>query len=415
MAIKHCSQTFSLVHATHPCTELVLDENKIRGYLEKAGWTEIFDVAAADLVVIATCAFNQDYEEDAVRAIEHTSKTAKTGARIIVAGCFSKINRERFASVCSFETLPPREMDKLEKLVPSSVALGSIKAHTVDIGQYETNRIFMTGINLKKIFRYLPFIKSPAWLDTVPMTDWYFVRGAVGCLAQCSYCAIRYARGSVQSTPIDQIVSQIEEALAKGYREISIAGDDMGCYGIDIGTDLPTLLSEIHKLKGNFDLNLRFIEPRYLIEYFDRLVPIFSSGRISTFCSPIQSGSPRILRAMNKDYDIDEAVKAINGLLRLTKLRSISSNIMIGFPGEELDDWVKSYRLLKDCDINMYQVLKYQDRPGTPSQTMENKVPEEIKELRRKRFVTKMQVLKFVGLPEPVAERWTRLRHGPLV
>lgn len=415
MATSPQHQTFFLVHATHPCTELVLDENKIRGYLEKAGWTEVNELAAADLVVVATCAFNQDYEEDAVRAIEGTAKRIRAGARVIVAGCFPRINRERFARICTFEALPPLEMDRLEQLIPSAVPLEKIEAHTVEIGQYETNKVFMTGITLKKIFRALPLVKPPAWLDTVPMTDWYFVRGAVGCLGTCSYCAIRYARGTVRSAPIDQIVTQIREAAAQGYREISIAGDDMGCYGIDLGTDLPTLLAEILRLPGDFNLNLRFIEPRYLIQYFDRLLPLFSTGRVTTFCAPIQSGSQKILRAMNKDYQIDDAVQAINGLLRGTKLRSISSNIMIGFPGEDLDDWRKSYRLLETCDINLYQVLKYQDRPGTPSQAMPGKVPEEVKERRRKRFVTKMQVLKFLGLPARLAERWTRFRHGPLV
>jgi tRNA A37 methylthiotransferase MiaB len=189
----------------------------------------------------------------------------------------------------------------------------------------------------------------------------------------------------------------------------------MGCYGVDIGTDLPTLLTEIFRLSGDFTLNLRFIEPRYLIQYFDRLLPLFSTGRVSTFCAPIQSGSQRILRAMNKDFSIDDAVAAINGLLRHTRLHSISSNLMVGFPGEDLDDWRKSYRLLDTCDINMYQVLAYQDRPNTPSLALPGKVPDDIKERRRKRFVTKMQMHKFMGFSPAVAERWTRLRHGPMV
>jgi tRNA A37 methylthiotransferase MiaB len=407
--------TFAMVHATHPCTELVLDENQIRGYLGKAGWSEIPDVGRADLLVIATCAFNQDYEEDSVHAIEMIRKKAKPGAKIFVTGCFPKINKDRFNRLGDLEALSPQEMDRIECLVPSPVPFRDIEAHTIDLGQYETNRTFMLGITIKKLFRTLGLWNPPAWLDTVPMTDWYFVRGAVGCTGKCSYCAIRYARGSVKSTPLEQVVNQIREAVAQGFKEISLAGDDMGCYGLDLGTNLPTLLAEIVRLPGDFSLNLRFIEPLYLIKYFDRLLPIFSTGRITTFCAPIQSGSQRILRAMNKDYDIDSAVQAINGLLRGTKLRSISSNMMVGFPGETLDDWMKSYRLLETCDINMYQVLKYQDRPGTPSKDLPDKVAEEIKDKRRRHFVTKMQTRKFLGISERVAEKWTRLRHGPQV
>ena len=184
---------YAFVHSTHPCTELVLDMKKIEGYLDKAGYSKIEEVGRADLVVISTCAFDQHYEDDGVDLIEGVKKDMKEGAKVVVAGCLSKINPQRFEEVCDFTPLAPREMEKLEEIVPSDTPLDSISAHLVSIKEYEQNSLFMTGIRLKKLFRALPFIEPPSWLDTVPMTDWFFVRAATGCAGTCSYCAIKRA------------------------------------------------------------------------------------------------------------------------------------------------------------------------------------------------------------------------------
>ena len=368
------SKSFAFVNSTHPCTELVLDMKKIEGYLDKAGYSRIDEVSQADLVVISTCAFDQHYEDDGVSLIESVKKDMKEGAKVVVAGCLSKINPDRFQEVCDFIPLAPREMEKLEEIVPSDISLDSISANIVSIKEYESNSLFMTGIRLKKLFRTLPFVEPPAWLDTVPMTDWFFVRAATGCAGVCSYCAIKRARGHVTSEPIELVVKQISEAVKDGYKEISLAGDDLGCYGSDMGSDLPTLLTEILKLPGDFLINVRFIEPTWLIRFLDKLMPIFETGRITSFCAPIQTGSQRLLDAMKRDYTVEDAVEAINTVVQKSKVRSISSNCMVGFPGETAEDFQLSYDLLQSCDINMYQVLKYAGRPDTPSEKLDNKV-----------------------------------------
>ena len=177
-------KTFTVIHSTHPCTELVLDVHKIRGYLGKAGYDEIEEPTTADLIVISTCAFNQHYEDDAIAAIKETKKLAKDGAQVIVAGCLSKINPERFQETCDFIPLAPREMKNIEGLIPSETPLSAIESNTVSIKEYEGNHLFMVGITLKRFFRKIPFIKVPSWLDTVPMPDWYFVSRSYGMCRQ---------------------------------------------------------------------------------------------------------------------------------------------------------------------------------------------------------------------------------------
>jgi len=246
------------------------------------------------------------------------------------------------------------------------------------------------------------------------MTNWYYIRGGSGCMGSCSYCVIKRARGSLRSVPPERIIKQTEEAVRTGSQEICLTGTDMGCYGQDIGTNLPELLGELVKIKGDFCLNINYIEPYWLLNSFSEFNDLFKTGRIKTFNAPLQSGSQRMLDLMHRKYNISDAVKAINSLLDNTKLRSISSIVMVGFPGETKDDFKQSYDLLKDCKISMYQVLKYEGRPGTESELLPEKVNEEVKENRQLYFATKMKLSKFLGISDRVSEHIVHYKLGDI-
>ncbi len=410
---------FHILNSAHPCTELVLDITLIKRYLLAAGHLITDNIAAADTVIISTCAFNREYETDALEKIERAKNAAKKGARIIVSGCLSKINPLLFNSIGGVTALPPSETDEIENLFPSGTSVKNISANVIAVSEYSQNKMFMAGIRLKKIFSALnkifKFIKMPDFLDTVPVDEWYMIRGASGCLGECSYCAIKRARGSIKSVAPDIIMARLKEAVAQGYSEISFAGDDMGCYGADINSSLPELLTEVIKAGTGFKVNIRFIEPVWLLKHLDALVPIFKTGRVSSFCVPLQSGSQKILDAMRRRYKISSAVAAVNYIIRETKVKSVSSIVMTGFPGEERDDFIKSYELINRADIALYQALKYEGRPGTPSENFEGRVPENIKEARRARFWQKLKLVKFLGLSDKIAEKITRLKFGDIV
>ncbi len=410
---------FHIVNSAHPCTELVLDITLIRRYLLAAGHFITDDISAADTVIISTCAFNCEYENDALEKIERAKSAAKKGARIIVSGCLSKINPELFNSIEGVTALPPSETGEIENIFPSETPVKNISANIIAVSEYSQNRMFMAGIRLKKLFSALnkmfKFIKMPDFLDTVPVDEWYMIRGASGCLGECAYCAVKRARGSVKSVAPDSIIAQVKKAAAEGYGEISFAGDDMGCYGADINSSLPELLNEVIKAGAGFKVNIRFIEPLWLLKHFDALIPIFKTGRVSSFCVPLQSGSQKILDAMRRRYKISEAVAAVNYIIGETRVKSISSIVMTGFPGEERDDFIKSYELINRADIALYQALKYEGRPGAPSESFEGRVSENIKEARRARFWQKLKLVKFLGLSDKTAEKITRLKFGDIV
>jgi threonylcarbamoyladenosine tRNA methylthiotransferase MtaB len=192
----------------------------------------------------------------------------------------------------------------------------------------------------------------------------------------------------------------VQEAAKLGFKEISLAGDDMGCYGIDINSSLAELLTQILAVSSDFVINIRFVEPFWLIKGLSDLYPLFKTGRVKSFCVPLQSGSQSVLDRMNRNYDINEAVNAVNYVIDKTNVNSISSIVMAGFPGETSEDFEKTLDLLNICRANLYQVLKYEERPGTPSADMSGKIDEKTKDVRVKAFTKKMKRLKFANLSE---------------
>lgn len=404
-SLKSGPGTFHFVHSPHPCTELILDNGKIRGYLEAAGMREAAGPGDADIVLVTTCAFNSDYEKAAVADIETVRGKLRPGSRLVVTGCLPKINPELFESLGVTDSISPSELNRIEAIVPSRTGINEISAHTASIREYEGNRVFMAGIRLKRLFLSVGKLFSaedavtPRWLESVPMPDWHFIRASSGCLGVCSYCAIKRSRGSVRSEAPLVVADQVRQAVALGKKNIALAGDDLGCWGQDIGSSLPELLNEILKIPGDYSISIRFIEPMWLIRYLPDLYPFFKTGRIRSFCVPLQSGSQRILDLMARNYQIGEAVDAINYVLSHTAVRSISSIVMVGFPGETARDFSQTCDLLGKCSADLYQVLEYQGRPGTPSEKLPDKVSDETKRSRKRYFSILMKLSKFLKLP----------------
>lgn len=408
--------TFAVLHSGHPCTELTLDVGQVRAYMETAGHRQVDDPAEAEVLFVATCAFNVEYEEDAVERIGFAKRAARPGARVIAVGCLPPIHPERFAAL-GVEGLPPRDLARLETLFPSAVPFAAVECHAVGPEAYERNDHFRAGIRLKALCerfgRLLP-LRPPRFLDTVPMPDWHFVRAASGCAGACSYCAIKRSRGDVRSVAPERVEEAVRAGVARGARTIALAGDDLGCWGADLGLALPDLLDRLVAVPGDFRLHLRFVEPLFLIRHLARLTPAFQSGKVHSFCVPLQSGAQRILDRMNRRYRIDEACAAISFVMEQTRVSSVSSIVMVGFPGETAEDFAKSYALIDRLPVPLYQALRYEGRPGTPSEAMAEKVPEPVKDARQARFRMKMRLRRFLGLPSAVAERIVTRRLGPL-
>jgi len=407
-------QTFHIIPSAHACTELIVETNHLRKYLEQADLHEVGAVDEADVILVATCSFNQEFEDEAYGNIRRSIDGRKPGARVLVSGCYPRIAPKVFETLKADVTdIPPLDMRKIESVIPSKYALAEVMPNAIDMHEMAKSKVFMLGNRLKRFFRRLDgWVAMPKWLDSLPMPDWYFIQGGNGCMGNCTFCAIKHARGKIQSTPIDQILPQVERAVRRGYKTISFAGTDMGCWGHDLGLALPDLLQAVIDVPGDFVVDMHYVEADWIIRNYDRLEPIFQTGRIRSFGTPAQSGSNRILKLMGRKYTVEQYIDVVNRILRTTRVRSMNSIVMVGFPSETVEDYRATYDLVDAVDISYWCLLRYEGRFDVPSEQIEPKVPDEIKDHRRWRIQRKVQLRNYLGLPSSVAEAVVRLRYG---
>jgi MiaB/RimO family radical SAM methylthiotransferase len=411
-------KTFTIVPSAHACTELVVETNQLRNYMEKNDYSEVHQRDEADVIFISTCSFNQQYEDEAYKNIVEARSGKKPGAQVIVSGCYPKIAPLVFKEFPDVIDIPPLNMEKIETVVPPKVSFRDSVTNSMNEQEYVRSSTFLFGKKMKnavtKIQKYLPFVKMPGYLDSLPMPDWYFIQGGNGCMGNCTFCAIKHARGSIKSTGLDQIIPQLERAVRRGYKTISLAGTDMGCWGQEIGQSLPDLLQEMIKVKGDFVIDMHYVEPDWLIKYIDRLDPIFQTGKIRSFGTPVQSGSNRILKLMGRNYVIEDYIRVVNHIIEKTKVKSLNSIVMVGFPRETVEDFLATYYLIDKTRISYWCLLKYEGRYNIPSEKLDGKVPEAISVNRLRRIERKVKLRNYVGLPDFLTERIVRKTCGPV-
>ena len=365
----------------HPCPENAMNLNMLKRWYRGNDWKVTSDPKRADYIVMATCGFSKSEEDIEIAAIENLLRDKKKDCELIVTGCLPQINKERVREVFDGKCVKIVDMQTFNSIMDFDNKIEAFENHFVSEDEYdsdpEIHRYFKTRKRFEQL-SFLPFVKVPRILYTVPSEKWFLIRCAMGCTGNCTYCGIRHALGKIKSVPIEDILLQAEKAIAGGYEEISLTGEDQGGYGVDLKTDLSVLLTELINLPGKFRINLRYIDPFWLIRLQDKLLPIFQTGRITAFCSPAQSGSDRILKAMNRRYSFEDLKSTVNNVANNSGVGLISTNIIVGFPGETEDDFKESLRLVKEVDFGVYLAFRYEDRPGTAASMLADKVPEKV-------------------------------------
>jgi MiaB/RimO family radical SAM methylthiotransferase len=211
-----------------------------------------------------------------------------------------------------------------------------------------------------------------------------------GCLGNCSYCAIKTAKGKLSSVPIEKVLETFKKGLADGHKRFILTADDTGAYGQDLGTDLPTLIGKVLEIEGDYKLNIYHLEPNWFIKYFDYLKKVFNTSKIDVIFSPIQSGSDRILKAMRRPYKVKDYIRCIRELRNELPELKIWNQFIVGFPGETEEDFKGSLNVLDQVSFNIVQAFEYSDRPGTAASKMDNHVPEAVIKKRMKRISRKI-------------------------
>ena len=209
-----------------------------------------------------------------------------------------------------------------------------------------------------------------------------------GCLDACAFCSTHLVKGRLHSYAPENIVEQVKRLVADGCTEIQLSGQDCACYGFDIGTNLAALVqSTLVHVPGNYKMRLGMGNPRHVCGYADALLECFQDNRLYKFIHvPVQSGSNAVLKAMNRRHTAEEFKRLAEEFNTRFPLATLSTDLIVGYPGETESDFRETLRLLEETRPTVCNITRFVARPGTTAARMEAnaslRIPDSVKHER---------------------------------
>jgi MiaB-like tRNA modifying enzyme len=323
---------------TYGCSHNQADSLLMEQLLKMSGHEKAKSEDDADFLIVNTCTVKTPTEQRIKRYIQDNK-----GKRIIIAGCMTATHKELFKN---YQTIG---CDNILDI--ANAAAGKLKK-SITFPNAKTNLISLSKNEV---------------IEIVPISR--------GCLGNCAYCATKLARGELHSFKIRDIIGRVKKAVNEGKKEFWLTAEDIGCYGLDINTTLIKLLNRLVKLKGFFKIRLGMINPKYADLYKKDLAKILSNEKFFKFIHmPIQSGSDKILKLMNRHYSKNDFIQTVNYLRNKVKDIAIATDIIVGFPKENRQDFDETYELIEALKPEVMNISKYYNRPLTKSSRMDGQV-----------------------------------------
>jgi tRNA A37 methylthiotransferase MiaB len=378
----------------------VFESNRIHNYLVSNGISFTNNFKEAELIVISTCAVNKEQEDDTIRAIKYHIKRKAKNSKIVLVGCLPAISPASLQPLGDFEVIPIRELHKFKELIGSKIEWDSVSrlrelkifplAPFVTLFNAFIRDMHFLYRGTRADFSYpIRYLTKDKWIsikNTIRSTfskhtqvsstkGVYQLKVASGCLGNCSYCAIKFAIGNTKSVPINEIVLELREAIAFGYKHFNLSSPDVASYGLDIKTNFIELLKHIFADENDITVTLPTLHPKWLIRYYDDLIKIIKENpaKIKEIVIPIQSGSNRILDLMRRGYKIEEVTKYISEIKEINPEIVIKTHIIVGFPGETEEDFQASIDLIQKIPFSDISIHAYSNRLNTVASKMERK------------------------------------------
>ena len=352
---------------TYGCQQNEADSERIRGMLRASGYEIVDTEEGADCIVINTCAIREHAETRVygnVGALVHT-KARHPEQKIFLCGCMmgqpQVVERIKNSYRHVDGVFNPHELWRFPELLQSVLRTNK--------------RIFAVDDSAGNIAEGIPVVRSSdlkAWVSIM-----------YGCNNFCSYCIVPYVRGRERSRRPEEILEEVKGLIAAGYKDITLLGQNVNSYGKDLGlgVDFADLMAEIAQLPGDFWLRFMTSHPKDASKkLFDTIAKY---PRIAKqFHLPFQSGNDRVLKAMNRHYNREEYLKLAHYGRQIMPELVLTSDVIVGFPGETEEEFAESLEFLKTCGLSMFHIFPYSRRKGTPAADMPDQIPNAVKERR---------------------------------
>lgn len=349
---------------TYGCQQNVADSEKIKGYLYEMGYSFTDTPDNADFILFNTCAV-REHAEDRVFGNVGALKTLKRkNPSLIIALCGCMMEQEHIAN-------------KIYKSFPFvSLVFGTHSMHKLPQLIYEYmvtgKRVFDRNNKDETIYEDIPVKRDGTFKGWLPIM--------YGCDNFCSYCIVPYVRGRERSREYPAIINDAKNLIESGCKDITLLGQNVNSYGkgLQNGISFAQLLSKIDAIEGDYWLRFMTSHPKDCTR--ELIDTIASSKHISTHLHlPFQSGSNRILKQMNRKYTREKYLEIINYAKEKIPNLSLTSDIIVGFPGETYEDFQETISLIKEIEFSSLFTFIYSPRVGTPASKMDDPIPYEEK------------------------------------
>ena len=338
-------------------SEYVINELKKAGYEIKS-----FD-DICDVYIINTCTVTNNSDSKSKKMIRQAIKR-NPNACVVAMGCFIAAN-------------PDIEIPGLDIIIGNKD-----KAKIVSLlDEYFKNKEI---INKQYTGRLKEF--EDMYITDFPGRTRAFVKIQDGCDNFCSYCIIPFVRGKCRSKDESKVISEVTDLVSNGYKEVVLTGIHTGSFGVDLDTDFADLLDKLVKIEGLDRLRISSIETT---ELNDKVLNVLKNSKVLVdhLHIPIQAGSNEILKAMNRKYDLDYYRNKIKELRDIKPDLSITTDIIVGFPGETDEMFNNTLEFAKEIGFSKIHVFPYSRRRGTKADSMPNQIDEQVKKERVSKLI----------------------------
>ena len=324
------------------CSASFADSEMISGLVVNGGHTLAKDATESDLNIVVTCSVKDATANKMINRI----KSLKSSP-LIVAGC-----------------LPKAEKDTVEKFTENASLLGPNSIgktlQVIDSTLRGEKHVALEDSDLTKVG--LPKVRLNPTVGIVEI--------ASGCMSECTFCQTKISKGDLSSYRLGDIVRQVQTEVKDGCKEIWLTSTDNGCYGFDIGTDLPSLINSVADIPEDFMIRVGMMNPMYMPRIRKDLVQAYENDKVFKFLHiPVQSGSDKVLHDMKRGHTSETYKEIVKKMREKYADFTISTDIIVGFPSETEDDFEETVNLLDETKPDIVNLSKYSARPGTDAAT----------------------------------------------
>ena len=380
---KNTDRPRSVYIATYGCQMNVRDSEVIAGILQKSGYKIIDSADSADIVIFNTCSVRQ-HAEDRVWSELGTFKEKAARPLVGIAGCMAQNYKEKI-----FERSPavdfvvgPSDIDKIPQIIGQLSAL----SHQSSAKNFFKRKIWETDGEGRPEEIY----RSGFFEDK----EHAYVVISEGCSNYCSFCLVPYVRGELRHRDQKEILKEIKQAIDKGLSKITLLGQNVNAYKSEASSRAPgasfiDLLVSVNKISGLKELGFFTSHPKDTsIELFKAMAELDKLKKCLHL--PVQSGSDRILKLMNRNYTRKFYLDLVDSYRKIVTGGALSTDIIVGFPSETDNDFKDTFDLVRQVEFNAAFIFKYSPRPNTEAIRMADGVEKKERE-RRHALVLELQ------------------------